>query len=63
MTVKLLTAFAGDDMNYRFGEIVDLPEHIAMSQVEAGNAELVGPAVEPASEPAEDQRPVDKKKK
>lgn len=64
MQVKMLTSWAGDDITARFGEIIDIPEEIAMAQVEAGNAAHVGAAPVPTLEAPEDIKPAaDKKKK
>lgn len=41
MKIRMLTSLAGEDVVYRYGEEVDLPDEVATAQIEAGNAEAV----------------------
>ncbi len=66
MQVKLLTSWAGDDFTWRYGQVVDLPEEVAIAHIAAGNAESAEPqnSIETPQDPAnEDPKPETKKKK
>lgn len=64
MEIKMLTSWAGDQITARFGEIINLPDEVALAQVEAGNAELaVAPVAVPEQEATEEAKPAEPKKK